>query len=82
MKPWLIVVLTVEAVLILLVLALLVYLCGSSPAFKENAASTFKAGVRGIVTPLNVVLYVIAACVLIPAQLAYLSWRKRSRYDD
>lgn len=81
MKPWLIVVLTVEAVLILLVLALLVYLCGSSPAFKENAANTFKTGVRGIVTPLNVVLYVIAACVLIPAQLIYLSYRK-NRYED
>lgn len=81
MKPWLIVVLTVEAVLILALLVLLACLCGTSSTFTDNAVASASRGLRGAITPLNVVLYLIAAAILIPAQLIYLSYRK-NRYED
>lgn len=82
MKPWLIVVIAVEAVLILALLVLLACLCGTSSAFTDNAASSARSGLRGVLTPLNIVLYFVAAAILIPAQLIYLSYRKSSHQEE
>lgn len=80
MKPWLIVVLTIEAVLFLVLVVALACLLGSSSRFATEASGQFSSSMRGVLTPLNILLYVIAACVLIPAQLIYLHYRKRNRY--
>lgn len=59
MKPWLIVVITVEAVLIVALLVLLACLCGTSSTFTENAASSARDGLdkrrAGPLSPLRLI---------------------------
>ena len=79
MKTWLVILLTVEAVLITCLIGVLIYLGTLSPKFAEAAASTTSHNLRGVASPINVALYFFAAAILLPLGMAYQHNRK-NRY--
>lgn len=80
MKTWLVVVLTAEAVLIVVLLVVLMCIMGTSSRFAEEATANARSGLRGMFSPAFITMYLLAALVLIPLQIVLLRPRK-NRYD-
>ncbi len=78
---WLIILLTVEATLFVAFLIALLFFQttapGSANAFWNAAGSRFQENAKGIITPVNIIIYLIVAMIVIPLQLVYLNYQRK-----